>query len=236
MPRRRTVPAEPAAPPPTEQRRPGSTQASAVRTKPAGPAYHHGNLRSALIENGLRLLESQGIDALSVRRLAREAGVTQSAPLHHFGDKQGLLAAIAARGFELLIEHRRGILDRSTDPHERLMNIMLGHLVFATGHPALFHLMFGPTIDRKTAFAELVDMSTRSYGILQACVAGYLGQIGQPADRGRPATMAVWTACHGLAMITIDRLNTPADRAYREPMRVGREVFGIVLDGLRQAR
>ena len=202
----------------------------------AGAAYHHGNLRSALIENGMLLLELQGIDALSVRQLAREAGVTQSAPLYHFGGKQGLLAAIAARGFEMLIEHRRAILDRSTDPYERLMSVMLGHLVFASGHPALFHLMFGPTIDRKTAFPELVDMSTRSYGILQACVSDYLTQIGQPGDRGRQATMAVWTACHGLAMITIDRLKTPVDRAYREPMRVGREVFGIVLDGLRQAR
>ena len=64
--------------------------------------YHHGNLRQSLLEASMRLLDKEGLEALSLRRLAEEVGVSRQAPYHHFKDKQALLAAIGEEGFSLL--------------------------------------------------------------------------------------------------------------------------------------
>ncbi len=70
--------------------------------KPAG-RYHHGSLRDSLVEWGTHLLDTEGIDAMSLRAAAKAAGVSPAAPSRHFGDKNGLLAAIAAQGFRDLV-------------------------------------------------------------------------------------------------------------------------------------
>src|SRR5438128_2070927 len=72
---------------------------STRRTQSAKAAYHHGNLREALVSQGLSIVESEGLPALTMREIARRTGVTQTAPLHHFEGKEGLLAAIAALGW-----------------------------------------------------------------------------------------------------------------------------------------
>src|SRR4051812_23863532 len=109
-------------------------------------AYHHGNLREELVLHGMAILESEGLPALSMREIARRTGVTQTAPLHHFDGKTGLLAAIAAMGFRQLFEHRMQALQGRRGPEERLMAVMMAYVEFALAHPALFHLMHGPEI------------------------------------------------------------------------------------------
>src|SRR6476646_10223420 len=73
-----------------------------VPATPARDSYHHGALREELITASLKLIEAEGIGAVSLRRVAREAGVSPGAPYHHFVDRPALLAAIASRGYELL--------------------------------------------------------------------------------------------------------------------------------------
>src|SRR4051794_40003417 len=94
---------------------------------PSAPTrhYHHGNLREALVRRGVEILEAQGLAALSLRQAARDVGVSQTAPLHHFDGKPGYLAAIAAEGFRLLFEKRVVALRGQVQPGDRLLVVML---------------------------------------------------------------------------------------------------------------
>lgn len=200
-------------------------------------AYHHGNLREALVEQGLELLQTEGIAALSMRGIARRIGVSQTAPLHYFGGKAGLLAAFAAEGFRRLLALRTERLAGCTDPAQRLLTAMVVYVEFAVEHAGLFHLMYGPEIPNKDKFPELEEAATRSYRLLEDCVAEYLDAIGQPPEARRDATLAAWTACHGLATILVDQQSSPwrtVRLIRREPARIARTVCGIFIAGLAQ--
>src|SRR5690554_4616148 len=105
--------------------------------------YHHGNLPSALLQAAEEELSEHGIERFSLRSVAKRAGVSHAAPAHHFGDLRGLLTALAARGYERLIEFQD---DRQAstgaDPRSRIAASGLGYIDFAIAHPALFRLMF----------------------------------------------------------------------------------------------
>ncbi|SDH86178.1 TetR/AcrR family transcriptional regulator [Variovorax sp. OV700] len=195
--------------------------------------YHHGNLREALVRCGIEILNLEGFDALSLRQVARDVGVSQTAPLHHFPSKVDFLAAVAAQGFRMMFEQRIVALKGVTDPRERLLSVMLAHLHFSTGHPALFRVMYGSYIPAKSHFPELEQAASRSYGILETAVGDYLSDRGKSLSRVRPASLAVWTACHGLATIMADRQNA-WDIIGHDPIKIGRDVFGIFIAGLDQ--
>jgi AcrR family transcriptional regulator len=209
---------------------PGAAPAEA----PAHGSYHHGNLHDALVLRGIEILDSEGAAALSLRRAARDVGVSQTAPLHHFDGKVGYLAAIAAHGFRLLFEQRIHALRHKTDPRERLLGVMLAHLQFAVEHGALFHVMFGPDIPNKTEYPELEQAARRSYGILETCVGEYLSSRNASLARVRPAALAAWTACHGLATLMVDRQNA-WDIVRKDPLKIGHDVFAIFIAGLDHA-
>ncbi|HSV51773.1 MAG TPA: TetR/AcrR family transcriptional regulator [Burkholderiaceae bacterium] len=218
--------------PTTKRIKKAQPAAPAARSRSVKTAYHHGNLRDELVLQGMAILESQGMAALSMREIARRAGVTQTAPLHHFEGKAGLLAAIAAMGFLQLFEHRMAALKDKRDPAERLMSVMLAYVEFALAHPALFHLMHGPEIPDKTLFPELNEAATRSYGILETAVADFLLTNEASMERGREATLAAWTACHGLATILINPQNTPRYVLRKDPMGISRTIFEMFIAGL----
>jgi AcrR family transcriptional regulator len=205
-------------------------------TKPAKASYHHGNLREEFVTQGLAILESEGIAALSMREIARRIGVTQTAPLHHFEGKTGLLAAIAALGFRMLFEARMAALKDQREPGERLMAVLLAYVDFARGHPQLFQLMHGPEIPDKSAFPELNDAAIRSYSVLETAVSDYLLATEGSLERRRDATLAAWTACHGLAQIMTSPQNTPTYVLRKDPAGVAPRIFDIFLRGLAQPR
>lgn len=185
------------------------------------------------------MLEAEGIATLSLRQIAQRAGVSQSAPLHHFGGKDGLLAAIAAEGFRRLLAMRLSRLKDCSDPAQRLMTAMVVNVGFAVEHAGLFHLMYGPDIANKARFPELEEAATRSYGLLETCVADYLDAIGETTKSRRGAALAAWTASHGLATILMDRQNSPwgtVSLIRRDPERIAREVFSIFIAGLARPR
>src|SRR5262245_29389962 len=107
------------------------------------PGYHHGDLRRALILAARRILEHEGLAGLSLRAAAREAGVSQAAPYHHFKDKDALLGAVAAEGFDALAEAMRTRMAACRDPASTLSAAGEGYVAFAVANPALFQLMFG---------------------------------------------------------------------------------------------
>jgi len=105
--------------------------------------YHHGNLRAALLGEAERTLREQGIDALSLRDLARQAGVSHAAPRRHFADRQALLDALAASGFVRLGDEVRAAIDAAGEDYQaRLRAVATTYVRFATRDAALLELMF----------------------------------------------------------------------------------------------
>ncbi len=195
-------------------------------------SYHHGNLRDELVREALAVIESQGLAALSLRQLARQLGVTQTAPLHHFEGKTGLLAAVAALGFRMLLDCRVQALQDLRDPAQRLMAVMLAYVAFAQAHPALYQLMHGPEIPDKSRFPELNEAAIRSYGILETCVGDYLRASEGSTERSREATLAAWAACQGLATIMTNPQNTPRSVLRKDPTGISRRILAMFIRGL----
>lgn len=165
----------------------------AMSTRP----YHHGNLRPTLLDAAVRAIEEKGIFALSLRDLARRAGVSHAAPAHHFGDKTGLLTALAAQGYELLAD----ALDAAG---EDLLEVGVAYVRFAVGHRAHFEVMFQPglyhgddpavTAARRRADARLAAGLTAS--------AGPEAHTGPEAGAERRADeLAAWSIVHGFATL-----------------------------------
>ena len=134
------------------------------------PAYHHGDLRRALIAAAEVVLAERGVEGFTLRECARRAGVSHAAPAHHFGDVTGLLTALAALGFETLTAAMREAREGIEEPRERLRAIGRGYVAFAREYPERFRLAFSwhrlnhgdPALHAagEAAFAEL-EMAIR---------------------------------------------------------------------------
>src|SRR5262245_6347251 len=183
----------------------------ADRTRPIIPkpkrpqGYHHGSLREALLQAAERILERDGIQGLTLRAAAREAGVSHAAPKNHFGDMTGLLSDLAAVGFERFVAMLREEARDSGSPVVRMQAIGGGYVRFAEAHPDLFLLMFR---------SERLDMTRPA---LRAAVGASLqvlsGAVGE--RRGEPVEtqltmpqaaqiVAAWSLVHGFAMLLLD--------------------------------
>ena len=169
-----------------------------TRTAPAAPAsdgYHHGDLRDACITAGLRLLEEGGIDAVTIRGVARITGVSHTAPLHHFAHREALLDAIAQRGFDrMLAALAASVPDPATPPVVQLRAYGLAYVDTAVASPRLFDLMFGRPRDAvgETAGLLLVDLCAAA--IARGDLAG--------SDALRLSHL-LWSAVHGLASLYV---------------------------------
>jgi AcrR family transcriptional regulator len=148
--------------------------------------YHHGDLRSALLHSAGELLEEQGLESLSLREAARRAGVSHNAPYRHFPDRDALLAALAAEGFDMLA----GALG---DRAGREMGE--AYVRFALEHPNRFRLMFGGRL-KLERHRELASAARRTY---EGLVAAF-------HDLPSPeiAAAAAWSLVHGLAQLLLD--------------------------------
>jgi AcrR family transcriptional regulator len=173
-------------------------------TKPKGQ-WHHGDLRSSLIAWGTHILDTQGSGAMSMRAAAKLAGVSQGAPAHHFVDRNGLLAAIAAQGFREMIALRREKLAAvpAEDRRGRLRAVLLGYVEFAMQHPARFHLMYGPDLERREDYPELVAATAESRALLTSVVLPFTNKNARDQLAETELVFAVWAAVHGLATLAI---------------------------------
>lgn len=170
-------------------------------------AYHHGDLRRELLDAAEAELTEKGVEAFSLRGVAKRAGVSHGAPAHHFVDAQGLLTALAARGYERFIAaqdaRERGA---APDPRSRLAASGLGYLDFAAAHPALFRLMFSSERPDRSdpVLSEAADAA------FEKLVRHVQGTTGRDPHADPPAmadVLAAWAVAHGLADLLIaDRL------------------------------
>ncbi|MEN0000009.1 MAG: TetR/AcrR family transcriptional regulator, partial [Pseudomonadota bacterium] len=144
--------------------------------------YHHGDLKSALIEAGLKILQEQGLEGLSLRAIAARVGVSHTAPKNHFDGLHGLLAAIAAEGFRRHAAAMQEGVENAPPGRERLDVASAGYVKFAADNSAMFRLMFSPRFNEK-AGEDLVTAARSSYGVLRGIAEGLQWQKPGP-DRG----------------------------------------------------
>jgi AcrR family transcriptional regulator len=179
---------------------------SSGRAPEGGRGYHHGDLRRHLIEVGERLLEDEGVEGFTLRECARRAGVSPSAPSHHFGNVTGLLTVIATVGFEGLADAMEAALAGSGHgPGARLRAIGGAYIRYAVAHPARFRVAFGHMpLDRDDP--ALHEAGERSLGILKRELRAVLDDpSGEAGDRAFDAAVAFsWSAVHGYARLLID--------------------------------
>ena len=171
--------------------------------------YHHGRLRAEVIDAAVAEVEAVGAAAVSMREIARRAGVSHAAPAHHFGDKTGIFTAIATEGFRMAAE---AIGSAATGPFG-FLDGGAAYVLFALSHPGYFEVMFRPALYR-TDDPDLVAARTAAFAVLDDSAAELADQWGL-ADVGG-LTVAGWSMSHGLATLLLagnltDRV--PADPA-----------------------
>ncbi len=191
-----------------------------------GPRYHHGNLRAALLQRAARTVDERGVQALSLRELAREAGVSHAAPRRHFPDRQALLDALAEDGFQRLGgELERAIEAAGAAFGPRLHALAQAYVGFATSHAALLELMYaGKQRDGADAVSEAAD---RTFAIALEAIAA--GQATGELAPGDPGAVGIG------AFATLQGLATMANGGMIDAAPVGEVVTCVVdqlLDGL----
>jgi len=164
--------------------------------------HHHGNLRTALVNAGVTLMEQGGPDALTLRKCAALAGVSHAAPAHHFNGLISLKAAIVAHSYQLFTGTMQAHSANATTPRARLVAICAGYLAFARQHPALFRFMFqafpaGASAINPPILQELATNSAAAYKVLQDACAPFQPVGGQVEG----AEVLVWSLVHGYAML-----------------------------------
>ncbi|MFJ8753558.1 TetR/AcrR family transcriptional regulator [Streptomyces sp. NPDC102441] len=178
--------------------------------------YHHGDLRRAVLTAALDVIAADGPDALSLRDLARRAGVSHAAPAHHFKDRTGLLTAVAAEGYALFADalaEAPGLQERG-----------VAYVRFAVDRPAHFQVMFRPELHRADD-PTLIAAKARATEELRAGVSGL-----PEAARGEDARLtgvAAWSLAHGFATLLLSGNLSDALEG-RTPEEAFRAAAGLV--------
>jgi AcrR family transcriptional regulator len=170
--------------------------------------YHHGNLRTVLLENAEATLQKDGIDALSLRELARSAGVSHGAPRRHFADRQALLDALAERGYERLGAELRAALDAAAPSLEaRVTALARAYAGFVTSSGELLALMFaGKHADPDGSVHRASEAAIEPWQKVFLEAGPDEAIVGDVKALG----MAVFSAVHGLAVLVNANI-APAD-------------------------
>lgn len=158
--------------------------------------YHHGNLREAVLERAASVIANEGPYLFSLRSLASDLGVSHTAPLHHFGSREGVLNALAAQGFTWLGERLRTIRESGAG----FLEVGVGYVDFAVTHPGHFGVMFAPGLLDESD-PDLAAARASTFAELQIGV-DTLSANGQVEDAAA-AVIAAWSIVHGLATLAL---------------------------------
>ncbi len=167
--------------------------------------YHHGDLKRALIQAGVKILAKEGVGGLSLRKVARKAGVSHSAPYAHFPNKQSLIAAISTEGFrQLYAELDAAAAPFASDPRRQLVEAARAYTAFAMNNPDTFKIMFSGILEKEKDYPAFVETSRQTFewvvNIVRACqTAGVL----PPADV-ELAAVALWGQLHGVISLALE--------------------------------
>jgi AcrR family transcriptional regulator len=168
--------------------------ATPPRRNPNERAYHHGDLRNGLLEAARAILEEQDLSALTLRAVARRAGVSHAAPYRHFPNHEALLVELGLEGFA---ELRQFIVEAGKvggPESDRIANIGAAYMRFVAKRPAVARLMFGPQLPHREKFPALT--------IAADAIGTEIGAALSDPNLG----LAVWSAVHGLAMLVLENV------------------------------
>jgi AcrR family transcriptional regulator len=184
------------------------------------PNYHHGDLRAVILTEAARLVAERGADRVSLRELARSAGVSHAAPAHHFADRRGVFTALATEGFQLLAK-------ALFDARGHFADAALAYVRFAIEHPGHYQVMFNKSLldasDTELAAAEAAAAAELSRGVAT------LRDPNACADSAG-AQLAAWSLVHGFSMLWLnDAVNAQVRRA--DPMDTVMRIATMLFDG-----
>jgi AcrR family transcriptional regulator len=161
-----------------------------MQPQPTRP-YHHGDLRPALLRAAVAAIGEAGPAAMSLREVARRAGVSHAAAAYHFGDKAGLLTAVAVQGYRMLTEELRG----ARDARRGFLEVGVAYVRFAVSHRAHFEIMYRPELYRPDD-AEVLEARAAAAVLLYGTASPDAGQLAAGA--------AAWSLVHGLATLWLN--------------------------------
>ncbi|MBX3225092.1 MAG: TetR/AcrR family transcriptional regulator [Labilithrix sp.] len=162
------------------------------------------DVRGGVLAAAVKLIEKDGLAALSMREVARAAGVSHQAPYHYFEDRESILAAIAEEGFTVLAQRMENAVDSEAAPAERLATLGRVYVEFACDHPALFRVMFRPDFVDAGRFPRVRTCGERAFATLPAAVQACIDD-GLPVEPSVQALMVLaWSMAHGFACLLLD--------------------------------
>jgi AcrR family transcriptional regulator len=183
-------------------------------TPPARPArrpvrkrrdrYHHGDLSRALVQETLRTIQAQGVEAVTLRAVGQQLGVSRTALYRHFTDKAALLAAVAREGFRTLRLELSKAWEEGGRGREGFAEMGIAYVRFAVAHPSHYRVMFGGLVHGDVTDPELSEEAAGAFQVLvDALVAQQQGGLVRQDD---PLQLArfIWALVHGIAMLAID--------------------------------
>ena len=199
----------------------------------SGTGYHHGDLPNALRGAAVEVIDERGLGAFSLREVARRAGVSHTAPAHHFGDMRGLLTSVAAEGFEALYAATAAAAAGIDDPVERLIAIGEAYVRLARSNHAHCEVMFRVDVidpDDPT----LVEHGMQAYAVLEDTVRQLIEseQLGVDLD---DATWLCWSTMQGLVTLgpKLDVIARAKERPDPSSTALVREFTALIVAGLR---
>jgi AcrR family transcriptional regulator len=189
----------------SEQSGAAREQTSGGSSKKTEPAAQADAFRERIVQASTELIEEQGLSALSMREVARRAGVSHQAPYYYFADREAIIGAIAEQGFRIMREYvQRSAPEAGGAPHEAIMAAGRAYLEFALAHRAHFRVMFRPELvspeRHPNVRGEGIHACDTFYRIVSSAVAA-----GLPADPSVDALFLLcWSVVHGLACLVLD--------------------------------
>lgn len=188
-----------------------------IRPSKAKAQYHHGDLRSSLLKAAQHLLNQEGIEGLSLRKLGEELGVSRSALYHHFKNKNELLCAVAADGF---VKWKEQVVAKTNDVDEDagqetcFRNFVQSYVRFAYENPNLYDLMFGRPIWQQSTYntSSLKETAYPAFQDVRNIVKRWqsLGLM-PPEENTLRLTQVLWSTVHGIARLIIDGIYITED-------------------------
>jgi len=166
-------------------------------------SYHHGNVKKALVDAAVKLIESNSVELISLRRLSKEVGVTPSAVYNHFADKDSLMLAIKIRIYDSFNQFFERRATKSSDPEIALLDMCLAYYHFSKESPAQFRFLFSSTLPMQWSTPEMVEVSCRCLVKTRKLVFGIYQKYQIPCAEESVvnATLLVWSQLHGIVIL-----------------------------------
>lgn len=175
--------------------------------------YHHGDLRTALIEETLEMVRADEVHLIGFRELARRLDVSRTAPYRHFESVEDLLAAVTEEGFQkFILSLEKVSKKKDLGARERFLELGIAYVTFAVNHSAFYRLMFDRKFYRENEYPQLAQLAAQAFGLLRQTVAACFDKDAPSREVDTIANLA-WACVHGLSsLLTNGQMNHIKDQ------------------------